>query len=167
MARNFGLRGSNEIFKEFYGRGYRQFEFKKPGVFARGYFFGGPAAGTGNQQQAKFPFSGNLGKISRFLLQRISGVQIPENGDDVRDHLYLDPAQAIHGGPYAYYLRHKSKKLVVKIPPGIRDGQHIRLARMGQDGKGGGNPGDLLLKVHIRKPLLNSVKNLFLKWKGK
>jgi hypothetical protein len=36
---------------------------------------------------------------------------------------------------------------------------------MGQDGKGGGKPGNLLLKVHIRKPLLKSVKDLFSKWK--
>ena len=34
MAKTFGLRGSNEIFKEFYGRGYQQFEFKNPRVFA-------------------------------------------------------------------------------------------------------------------------------------
>jgi len=165
MARNFGLRGSNEIFKEFYGRGYRQFEFKKPGFSAKGYFFGRPAAGTGYQQQANSPLGGNFGKISRFLLQRISGFQFPQDGTDVHDHLYLDPQQALYGGPYAYYLRHKSKKLVVKIPPRIRDGQQIRLAAMGQDGKGGGKPGNLLLKVHIRKPLLKSVKDLFSKWK--
>ena len=167
MARAFGLRGSNEIFREFYGRGYRQFEFKKPGVFARGYFFGGPAPGGGNQPQARFPLGGNFGKISRYLLQKISGFQFPEDGHDIRDHLYLLPQQAMQGGPYAYYLRQKSKKLVVKIPAGIRDGQHIRLAGMGQDGKGGGKPGDLLLRVHIRKPLLGSIKNLLSKWKGK
>ena len=165
MARNFGLRGSNEIFKEFYGRGYRQFEFKKPGISAKGYFFGRPAAGTGYQQQVNSPLGGNFGKISRFLLQRISGFQLPEDGTDVHDHLYLDPQQALSGGPYAYYLRHKSKKLVVKIPPRIRDGQQIRLTAMGQDGKGGGKPGNLLLKVHIRKPLLKSVKDLFSKLK--
>ena len=125
----------------------------------------GVSAGTGYQQQANSPLGGNLGKIFRFLLQRISGFQFPEDGTDVHDHLYLDPQQALSGGPYAYYLRHKSKKLLVKIPPGIRDGQQIRLAAMGQDGKGGGKPGNLLLKVHIRKPLLKSVKDLFSKWK--
>jgi DnaJ-class molecular chaperone len=167
MAKAFGLRGSNEIFKEFYGRGYRQFEFKKPGVFARGFFFGGPAAGAGYNRQDRSPLNRNYGKISRYLLQKISGIQLPEDGNDILDNLYLSPQQALHGGPYAYYLRQKSKKLVVKIPPGVRDGQHIRLAGMGQDGKGGGKPGNLLLKVHIRKPLLNSIKNLILKWKGK
>ena len=167
MARNFGLRGSNEIFKEFYGRGYRQFEFKKPGLSAKGFFFSRPATRTGYQQQTNLPFGSNFGKLSRYLLQRISGLQFPEDGTDVYDHLYLEPQQALYGGPYAYYLSHKSKKLVVKIPPGIRDGQQIRLAAMGQEGKGGGKPGNLLLKVHIRKPLLSSIKDLFSRWKLK
>ena len=74
--------------------------------------------------------------------------------------------QAVTGGPYAYYLRQRAKKLVVKIPAGIREGQHIRLAGMGQDGKDGGKPGDLLLKVHIRKPLLSSIKGLLSKWRA-
>jgi len=166
MAKAFGLRGSNEIFKEFYGRGFQQFEFKNSRGFARGYVFGNPSKAV-NQGKVPFPFSGNMGKVSRFLLQKISGVQLPENGADVDEHLYLAPEQALQGGPYAYYLRSKSKKLVVKIPPGIRPGQRIRLAGMGQAGKSGGQPGDLFLKVHLRKPLLKSIKDLFSKWKVK
>jgi DnaJ-class molecular chaperone len=162
MARSFGLRGSNEIFKEFYGQGYQQFEFKKPGAQARGYVFKGPSQ-AGHQQQAQFPLGGNLGKAMRFVLQKVSGVQFPEDGADMDDHLYLAPQQALQGGPYAYYLRRQSKKLVVKIPAGIRQGQRIRLEGMGEAGKAGGKPGDLYLKVHIRKPLLKSIKNFFIK----
>ncbi len=165
MAKAFGLRGSNEIFKEFYGRGFQQFEFKNPRGFARGYVFGQPPKGSG-QHNAPFSSGGNLGKLSRFLLQKISGVQFPENGADVEDQLYLTPEQAIQGGPYAYYLRRKSKKLVVKIPPGVRPGQRIRLAGMGQEGKAGGRPGDLFLKVHIRKPLMKAIKDLFTRSKA-
>jgi curved DNA-binding protein len=95
------------------------------------------------------------------LLQKISGVEFPEDGGDVEDQLYLAPELALQGGPYAYYLRNKSKKLVVKIPPGVRPGQRIRLAGMGKDGKGGGQPGDLYLKVHIRKPLMKAIKDIF------
>jgi DnaJ-class molecular chaperone len=29
---------------------------------------------------------------------------------------------------------------------------------MGEDGKGGGTPGDLYLKVHIKKPLIQKLK---------
>lgn len=160
MARSFGFRGSNEIFKEFYGSGYQQFEFKKPGRHARKFVFRGPSQ-TGHQQPAQFPVGGNLGKILRFVLQRVSGVQFPEDGADIDERLYLAPQQALQGGPYAYHLRRQSKKLVVKIPAGIRDGQRIRLEGMGEKGKAGGKPGDLFLKVHIRKPLLASIKEFF------
>ena len=99
----------------------------------------------------------------RFVLQKVSGVQFPENGADIDERLYLPPLQAQQGGPYAYYLRRRSKKLVVKIPAGIRDGQRIRLEGMGEKGKAGGKSGDLFLKVHIRKPLLKSIKDFFVK----
>jgi curved DNA-binding protein CbpA len=95
------------------------------------------------------------------VLQKVSGVQLPQNGADIDEHLYLAPQQALQGGPFAYYLRRQSKKLVVKIPPGIREGQRIRLAGMGEKGKAGGKAGDLFLKVHIRKPLLKSIKDFF------
>ena len=164
MAKAYGLRGSNEIFKEFYGQGFRQFEFKKSGGFAKGFVFGGSFK-PGDQKQVQFPLGGNLGKISRLLLQKISGLKLPEDGSDIHDHLYLEPQQALSGGPYAYFLRRQSKKIVVKIPPGIRNGQSIRLAGLGQDGKNGGLTGDLLLKVHIRRPLIQSIKDLFSKRK--
>ncbi|MGD8256092.1 MAG: DnaJ domain-containing protein [Desulfobacterales bacterium] len=159
MAKSFGLRGFNEIFKEFYGQGYQQFEFKRPGLFAKGYVFGGPHRKNHQHAQSPFPLPGNLGRISRFLIEKISGVRLPEDGADILEHLYLEPDLALQGGPFAYFFRRKSKKLVIKIPPGVREGQRIRLAGMGMEGKNGGQPGDLFLKVHIRKPLLRSVKN--------
>ena len=95
------------------------------------------------------------------MLQKAGGIQFPEDGVDIDENLYLAPQQARQGGPFAYYLRRESKKLVVKIPAGIREGQRIRLAGMGGKGKAGGKPGDLFLKVHIRKPLLKSIKDFF------
>jgi DnaJ-class molecular chaperone len=160
MARSFGFRGSNEIFKEFYGRGYQQFQFKSQAGTGPGHNFRGQSQ-TDNQQQILFPSKGNLAKIIRFVLQKVSGLQFPVDGADIDEHLYLAPQQALQGGPYAYYLRRQSKKLMVKIPAGIREGQRIRLAGMGEKGKAGGKPGDLFLKVHIRKPLLKSIKDFF------
>jgi len=158
VAKTFGFRGFNEIFKEYYGQGYQRFEYKKPGIFAKGFVFGGHR-GTGNQNQAPRLLRGNWGKISRHLFKKLSGLELPEDGKDILDTIRLSPEQALRGGPYAYFHRQKSKKLVVKIPPGIHAGQRIRLVGMGQEGKGGGSSGDLHLKVQIRKHRLDSIKN--------
>jgi len=157
MAKAFGFRGFDDIFREFYGKEYRTFQFKRPGIFAGGFIFTGPL-GSGRYDQSKLPGAGKLGKLSRFILKQISGVTLPRDGTDISDVIRLSPQQAQQGSPYAYLLRKTSKKLVVKIPPGIRDGQRIRLAGMGEAGEGGGKPGDLYLKVHIKKPLLDKIK---------
>ena len=44
----------------------------------------------------------------------------------------------------------REHKLSVKIPRGIRAGQHIRLAGQGAPGHGQGKPGDLYLEVEFR-----------------
>lgn len=158
MAKTFGLRGFDEIFREFYGPGYRTFEFKRPGISGRGFVFFG-SFGLGGGRQVQPPLGKKLGKLSRFVFKKIAGAGLPENGEDINDVIYLDPPAAREGGPYAYYHKPKSKKLVVKIPRGVRDGQKIRLAGMGEDGKDGGKPGDLYLRVKIKAPLLKKIKN--------
>jgi DnaJ-class molecular chaperone len=157
MAKAFGFRGYEDIFREFYGQGYRSFQFKRPGFFATGFVFFGHLRWR-ERDQRQLPLQGYLGKLSRFFLEKISGVQLPESGSDIHDILQLTPEQAQEGGPYAYFLGQKSKKFVVKIPPRVREGQLIRLAGMGEDGKGGAKPGDLYLKVQIKKPLLQKMK---------
>jgi DnaJ-class molecular chaperone len=157
MAKAFGFRGFDDIFREFYGQEYRTFEFKRPGIFAGGFIFTGPFK-RGGYGQPKFPPSGKLGKLSRFFLKQIGGFEMAKNGKDLDDVIRLTPEQAQQGGPFAYFLRKKSKKLVVKIPPGVREGQRVRLAGMGEDGKGGGKSGDLYLKVQIKRPLIQKIK---------
>ena len=162
MARAFGLRGFDEIFKEFYGQGYQRYEFRKPGFFAGSYFFKMPRQ-SGRMNHDGHPLPGAVGKLTRFLLKQFSGIGFPEDGADIHDTIWLDPELARRGGPYAYYLRKKNKKLVVKIPAGSRPDQKIRLAGMGEDGKGGGRTGDLYLKIRIRKPLLQQAKDFISK----
>ena len=162
MARAFGLRGFDEIFKEFYGQRYRHYEFRKPGFFAKSYYFSGPRQSRGTNFTGG-PLQGSIGKLTRFFLKQFSGIEMPENGADRNGTIWLSPELARQGGPYAYYLREKDKKLVVKIPPGVMHNQQIRLAGMGEDGKGGGKAGDLYLKVRIRKPLLQRLKDFLTK----
>ena len=160
MAKAFGFRGVDEIFNEFYGQGYRSFEFKKSGFSARGFVFQGPFknAQTGNATPV-FP-KGILGKLSRIALEKISGVVLPETGQDVMEELYLTPELARAGGPYPYFHRERNKKLVVKVPGGMKEGQKIRLPGMGRKGKGGGNAGDLYLKINFKKSLLKKIKEV-------
>jgi DnaJ-class molecular chaperone len=157
MAQAFGFRSYQDIFKEFYGPGYQRFEFKSPRFFATGFFFSGPL-GRGARGHKPSPQHGYLGKLSRVLLEKMGGVLLPEEGSDTHDVIHLTPEQAQDGGPYAYFLRKKSKKLVVKIPRRVKEGQQIRLAGMGEEGKGGAKPGDLYLEVRIKRPLLQRVK---------
>jgi molecular chaperone DnaJ len=42
-----------------------------------------------------------------------------------------------------------SKRLSIKIPSGMADGQNIRLRGQGQPGSSGGPPGDLIIKVRV------------------
>lgn len=156
MAKAFGVRGFDDIFKQFYGPGYRTFEYHRPGVHFKGFVFSGWFGG----HRPLLPGVGNISKLSRLLLGKLGVARPPEKGKDIYDVIRLNPQYALAGGPYAYYHRKRRKKLVVRIPPRTKDGQKIRLSGMGEEGKAGGTPGDLYLKVTVKKPLLQNLKNL-------
>lgn len=44
----------------------------------------------------------------------------------------------------------RTRRLQVKVPGGVKDGTRIRLARRGEPGPAGGEPGDLYVVVHVR-----------------
>ncbi len=159
LSRSLGLRGFDEIFKEFYGRGYRKrFRFGGPGFSGGGFFFFS-MFGKGRHQQLPFLTPG-LGKIAGFMLKKLASEKVPEKDKDIHDVINLSPDHAEKGGPYAYFHLKKNKKLVVKIPPNVRTGQRIRLSGMGRDNKNNESPGDLYLRVSINTPLITKTKNL-------
>jgi DnaJ-class molecular chaperone len=165
MARSFGFRSFDEVFRESYGQGYRTFQFQRPGVSGRGFIFFGRGSGRSDQQGISVPseiFPGPLGKFIKYLLRKILKIREPERGKDLNDIIYLDPRQALEGAKGKYLHRKRSKELIVTIPPRMKEGQKIRLKGMGASGKEGGGPGDLYLKVKIQKPLIEKVKE-FLK----
>jgi len=156
MARAFGLRGFEDIFKDFYGQGYQRFNFQKPGMNARGFIF---RSGTGGN---RFPQGDHrfMGTMTRKLLGKLVGIYLPQRGSDLHDTIVLQPEFALHGGRYAYHHRALDKKLVVQIPKGVRNGQLIRLGGMGKKGSHGADSGDLLLKVRLRTSWLRKIKNI-------
>ena len=153
MAKTFGFRGFDDVFKEFYGSGYRTFEFHKPGFSGKGFLF---SSGFGPKN--RLIGSGLLGKVAQHFVQKLVGQILPQNGANIYDVIYIDPDLAKSGGPFAYFLRQRKKKLIIKIPAGVFEGQQIRLAGMGDAGKGGAPAGNLHLKVKIKKPLLSRIK---------
>jgi curved DNA-binding protein len=64
------------------------------------------------------------------------------------------PVTDEHGG-----VTSTRQRLEVKIPPGVTDGSRLRLAGQGGKGMGGGESGDLYLKIHLRHDPRFRVEN--------
>jgi curved DNA-binding protein len=129
------------------------FEFSDTGMEAGGEFsdffeqlFG--RAARGHRAQARGGFDGGRAAAMR--------------GEDHHAKIELDLLDAYQGAERNISLRsarlddegnvvNEERQLHVKIPKGVREGQHIRLAGRGGPGFGGGPPGDLLLEV-VFKP---------------
>ena len=82
-------------------------------------------------------------------------------GEDHHAKILIDLEDAYHGATREVtlhspqfdahgHLATRERTLQVRIPKGVRDGQHIRLAGQGMPGAGGGRAGDLYLEVHFR-----------------
>ena len=78
----------------------------------------------------------------------------PSKGRDVRARVSVDLPTAIRGGelPLSIDTAEGRRQLVVTIPPGVRDGQRMRLRGQGGAAPPGGRPGDVLLEIAIREP---------------
>jgi curved DNA-binding protein len=70
-------------------------------------------------------------------------------GSDHEAELELSLEEAARGGRRAVTFA-DGREYEVNIPPGVRDGQRVRLAGEGGEGTGGGPSGDLYLRVRIR-----------------
>ncbi len=158
MARSFGLRGVDSIFKDVYGSGYQRFEFKQHGLHGKGFIYrGGFGKRRGKAMAGSAP--PGVGRLAKYLFQKVTGLSLPQLGEDMHATIHLTPEFARSGGPYPYHHHRRSKKLVVNIPAGTKEGQQIRLSQMGATGKHGGPTGDLYLKVKFKKPFLEKAKD--------
>jgi curved DNA-binding protein len=77
----------------------------------------------------------------------------PRQGADAEASIALTLEEAIRGGPRQFSFVDRSvgehKSVSVRIPPGVRSGQRIRLAGRGLRGGDGAEPGDLYLRVEV------------------
>ncbi len=96
-------------------------------------------------------------KLGRFLVGKLLGLKEPglidENSKtgDVTYQLEIDMKRALMGGQVEVEIPHlaRSKKVMVKIPPGIKPGTKLRLKEMGKPNSLGTKRGDLFLRIRI------------------
>ncbi len=72
-------------------------------------------------------------------------------GADLSIEVNIPFRQAILGGErsLSYRSEGRTQKIQVKIPPGVEQGQKLRVAGKGASGAGGGPCGDLILQINI------------------
>ncbi len=152
----------NRVF--FGGRGFTFQFFTAPGgVSQRGYEFGDrtayprhyPPAGTSvyKPNWIERLVSRMALRIGRFALRKLFGLEygaLPQKSLDWYIELEISRGEAATGGEkqVAYKRGKETKKLMVKIPSGVKTGTKIRLKGMGlvEDKKAG----DLYLHVRVK-----------------
>jgi len=144
-------------------------DWEKEFHFAGGGFTGADTSGFsdffeelfGRARRARTAGAGaaGAGGFSGFGFGTGAGLRM--KGEDVHARIQIDLADAYTGAERTITLRmpettpdgqivYREKTLNVRIPKGVREGQHIRLKGQGGPGIGGGEPGDLYLEVHFR-----------------
>jgi DnaJ-class molecular chaperone len=83
------------------------------------------------------------------LLRRSQRARANRRGQDLHYHLAVDFADSIAGATKRLNLPDGST-IDVTIPPGLVDGQTLRLKGKGAPGTGKGGPGDALIEVEVR-----------------
>lgn len=113
----------------------------------------GPRPGRGPYGGAHVDMGGDVDwedLLSGWFRQQDAG---PAPGSDHEAGLRLTLEEAIRGGRRTVRLAApggETRNYDVDVPPGVVDGQRIRLAGEGAGGREGGRPGDLFLTVSIQ-----------------
>jgi curved DNA-binding protein len=83
----------------------------------------------------------------------ISEEDFAERGADIEGDIMVTLEEAARGSVRTVNVRHgdRAESHQVKIPPGISEGQKLRLAGRGENGSAGGENGDLYLRVRLAK----------------
>jgi curved DNA-binding protein len=150
-------------------------EFRPPPDFGGGFEFrGGPRGGGGAEFDASFSdfFSslfggggaggfGNSGNPFGAAGGGARARRAPRKGRDHHARIDIDLEEAYRGGTRTFDLQRpvldddgtlqmRQHTVKVNIPPGITEGQQLRLAGQGEGSTSGGGSGDLFLEVHTR-----------------
>ncbi|MBP2266038.1 curved DNA-binding protein [Pseudarthrobacter sp. PvP004] len=142
-----------------FGADYRQYAGSGADSEAGGAGWGsggprpGPRPGRGPYGGAHVDMGGDVDwedLLGGWFRQHGAG---PAPGSDHEAELRLTLEEAIRGGRRTVRLAEpggETRNYDVNVPPGVVDGQRIRLAGEGAGGRDGGRPGDLFLTVSIQ-----------------
>jgi molecular chaperone DnaJ len=127
--------GANAGFEDVFG-----------GLFNQGARGGRQSAGFEDLLGGMFGGRGGFGSASGGY----QGFGGPSRGADVTANTTLDFLTAIRGETVSLQMQ-SGRETKVKIPAGVADGQKIKLKGKGQPSPDGGEPGDLVITVSVRK----------------
>lgn len=138
-------------------------DFRPPPNWDQGFeFHGGDTGGASAEDFSDFFETLFGGGGFRGGFTRADHASARARGEDTYARIAVDLEDSYRGATRTVTLKHtelgqdgrpvvKNRTLNVKIPKGIRPGQHIRLAGQGSPGLGGGTSGDLFLEVSFRE----------------
>jgi curved DNA-binding protein len=129
----------NDLFAHLFGGGHG----RGPGGGFRVHYGGGGQGGPGGGAGG-FDFS-------QMFSQGAGQGAYPSAGEDLAYELPITVEEAHHGAEklVAYQGPAGQKEIKVRIPPGIAEGQRLRIPGRGEPARGGGAPGDLYFTVAI------------------
>ena len=116
-----------------------------------------PGGVPGWDTAGDFDFGDLLGNLFGERFRGGRGAGRPRAGEDIEQGVEISLEEAFHGGSRTFQIQvpndsggRSTERIEVRIPPGVPDGQRLRVAGKGHPGVGGGPRGDLHLKVGVR-----------------
>jgi curved DNA-binding protein len=147
-----------------YGANWQQGGFQPPpgggtyGGFPADFEQGGVEfhfGGTGFSDFFEQLFGARRGRSRRGFASYDFEEPPPVHGQDVEADILVTLEEALHGSTRQISFRRgasgKTQTYTVKIPKGVREGQRVRLAGLGESGGRGGPTGDLYLRIKLEK----------------
>ncbi|HWD91131.1 MAG TPA: J domain-containing protein [Verrucomicrobiae bacterium] len=135
--------------EQFAGGGGRGFRGGRPGAEDFEFQFGGTGFSDFFEQ-----LFGARGRGAGFRGQPGFGAEeMAERGRDIEGDIMVTLEEVKSGSVRSVSIRHNSRAQTyqVKIPAGVTEGQRLRVAGRGEAGAGGGEAGDLYLRVRLAK----------------
>jgi curved DNA-binding protein len=133
------------------GRGFRR---AGPGGQEFEFHFGGTGFSDFFEQLFGSMGRGGMGGARGFGRQAgFEEEDFAERGRDIEGDIMVTLEEAMRGSLRSVTIRHHSRAETyqVKIPAGVTEGQRLRVAGRGEAGTGGGEAGDLYLRVRLAK----------------